>query len=270
MIKLFTVQSDHPEKPWLVQGLGNELHRQCVRMGKCERIKNSSLCFGSKLPYTHTSIDLTDYNSQEEIIERLWNYEALKYVPKCWQIVQPFLCAVFRPKCETINEKDYVYLPSLEMCKLATQQCSLLMNTSFFPEFMKCNETLFPKNCKNDVREMKFVQKGQCLDPLVQADSPASYYPGIDGCGLRCKDPLYTDDEHLQINSLNKWGASLMFLCHLFFLVTFMIDWKNANKYPAVITFYVNLCYLFICVGYVYLIFFSMSIKIKLLRHFII
>lgn len=173
----------------------------------------------------------------------------MKYVPKCWQIVQPFLCAVFRPKCETINDEDYVYLPSLEMCKLAVEQCTLFVDTPFFPEFLKCNETLFPKNCKNDVREMKFTQKGQCLDPLVQADSPASYYHDIEGCGLRCKDPLYTEDEHLQINSLNKWGASLCFLCHLFFIITFIIDWKNANKYPAVIAFYVNLCYLFICAG---------------------
>jgi len=49
---------------------------------------------------------------------------------------------------------------------------------------------------------MKFNGTGQCLSPLVPTDTSASYYPGIEGCGVRCKDPLYTDDEHRQIHKL--------------------------------------------------------------------
>lgn len=93
--------------------------------------------------------------------------------------LQPFLCAVYVPKCETIGSRDMVYLPSLEMCRITLEPCRILYNTTFFPEFLKCNETLFPSKCNNDVREMKFNATGNCLLPLVPTDSSTSYYKGI-------------------------------------------------------------------------------------------
>lgn len=72
-----------------------------------------------------------------------------------------------------------VYLPSLEMCRITLEPCRILYNTTFFPEFLKCNETLFPSKCNNDVREMKFNATGNCLLPLVSTDSSTSYYKGI-------------------------------------------------------------------------------------------
>lgn len=71
-----------------------------------------------------------------------------------------------------------VYLPSLEMCRITLDPCRVLYNTTFFPEFLKCNETLFPSKCNNDVREMKFNATGNCLLPLVPTDSSTSYYKG--------------------------------------------------------------------------------------------
>lgn len=142
-----------------------------------------------------------------------------------------------------------VYLPSLEMCRVTLEPCRLLYNTSYFPEFMRCNETLFPSKCNNDVREMRFNLTGQCLEPLVPAESTISYHPGVEGCGVRCKDPLYTDDEHRQIQKLTAWGCGLCFLANLFVVVTFLIDWDNASKYPALIVFYINFCFLIACLG---------------------
>lgn len=164
--------------------------------------------------------------------------------------MQPFLCAVFVPKCERMGDHDMVFLPSLEMCRITSEPCRLLYNTTFFPEFLKCNETLFPSKCNNDVREMKFNATGQCLAPLVATDLSASYYPDIEGCGVQCLDPLYTDDEHRQIHKLIGWGATLCFFSNLFVVITFIIDWQNANKYPAVIVFYINLCFLVSCLGW--------------------
>lgn len=73
------------DKPWFD---GRDIrHIHCVRPGRCEKLKNST-CFGSKLPYQHTSLDLTDSLSQDESRERLYNYEALRNIPKCWAVIQ--------------------------------------------------------------------------------------------------------------------------------------------------------------------------------------
>lgn len=96
---------------------------------------------------------------------------------------------------------------------------------------------------------MKFNTTGKCLEPLVPAESAASYYPGIEGCGVQCKDPLYTDNEHSQINKMIGWGVTICFLANLFVVATFLIDWENANKYPALIVFYINLCFFIACLG---------------------
>ncbi|XP_058818017.1 protein smoothened isoform X2 [Topomyia yanbarensis] len=223
----------------------------CVRPAKCEPIRHKS-CLGSSLPYSSISLDLTDSFSQEQTHDKLYQYNALRHVPKCWAVIQPFLCAVFTPKCEKINGHDMVYLPSLEMCKITLEPCRLLYNTSYFPEFLKCNETLYPSKCNNDVREeMKFNATGQCLKPLVSADSSANYYKDIEGCGLQCKDPLFTDDEHRQIHKLIAWGAGVCLTFNLFTIATFVIDWRNTKKYPyALVIFYINFCFMVSCMGW--------------------
>ncbi|XP_063701101.1 protein smoothened isoform X2 [Culicoides brevitarsis] len=224
-------------------------HIYCARKARCERLQHKT-CFGSPLPYNFTSISLTESFSQDDTLEILYSYQALKHVPKCWAVIQPFLCAVFLPKCEEVNGDTYVYLPSLEMCRKTQEPCRILYNTSYFPEFLKCKEDLFPSKCNNDVREMKFNATGQCLSPMVAADNPSSYYKDIEGCGIQCQNPLYTDDEHRQIHKLVAWGSCVCLLFNIFTIATFMIDWNNANKYPALVIFYINLCYMIVCLGW--------------------
>ncbi|XP_018796507.1 PREDICTED: protein smoothened [Bactrocera latifrons] len=242
-------KKNRDNKPWF-DGRGLDMqHTQCVRHGRCERLVNNT-CFGANITYSLTSLDLTDYQNQDQMLKHLSNYRALRNVPKCWAVIQPFLCSVFMPKCEQINGKDMVYLPSVEMCRKTWEPCRILYNSSYFPEFLRCNETLFPPKCTNDVQDMKFNATGSCLPPLVPADSSSSYYPGIEGCGVQCKDPLYTDDEHRQIHKLISWLGTLCFLANLFVVATFIIDWENANKYPALIVFYINLCFMISCLGW--------------------
>lgn len=93
--------------------------------------------------------------------------------------LQPFLCAVYMPKCTRSKDREYVYLPSLEMCRVASEKCRVLFDTDFLPDNLKCNNRIFPcKNCNNDVREMKFNAIGQCMSPLVPTDSSINHYPG--------------------------------------------------------------------------------------------
>lgn len=78
-------KKDADDKPWFD---GRDLRFiHCVRPAKCERIQNNT-CFGSKLPYAMTSLALTDSKSQEESREKLYNYEALRNIPKCWAVIQ--------------------------------------------------------------------------------------------------------------------------------------------------------------------------------------
>lgn len=84
-------KKDAYDKPWFDGRDFRFIH--CVRPAKCERLQNST-CFGSKLPYTMTSLALTDSNSQEESREKLYNYEALRNIPKCWSVIQVRVDAV--------------------------------------------------------------------------------------------------------------------------------------------------------------------------------
>lgn len=34
--------------------------------------------------------------------------------------------------------------------------------------------------------------------------------------------------------------------------MTFLIDWKNANKYPTVVIFYINCCFAMLCIGWLF------------------
>lgn len=113
-----------------------------------------------------------------QVHKKLDQYAALKHIPKCWAVIQPYLCATFVPKCEVIKDREMVYLPSLEMCRNVMEPCKLVYNTTFFPEFLKCNESFLPAKCDNDVREMKFNMSGSCMPPLVHTDTSFHFYDG--------------------------------------------------------------------------------------------
>lgn len=142
-----------------------------------------------------------------------------------------------------------VYLPSLEMCRITLEPCRMLYNASFFPRFMQCNETFFPTKCNNDVREMKFNGNGQCVRPLVEAESSSTFYKDIDGCGIQCKDPLYTDDEHEYVHFLNGWGIVICIIFNLYAFGTYFIHKKKKHEYPAKNLFYINVCFFINWIG---------------------
>ncbi|XP_060522091.1 protein smoothened [Cylas formicarius] len=213
----------------------------CQRSAKCQTLNHTN-CMGARLPYYSTSLDLTDLDSQYKVYEKLQLYEQyLKYLPKCWAVIQPFLCALYMPKCED----GKVDLPSREMCRITLQPCQIVYNSSSFPEFFNCeDDRFFPPMCKNDIHEMKFNTTGYCMDPLIKTDKPEWWFKDVEGCGLKCKDSLYTENEHYQIHKLVTYCALVCILLNLFAVATFIIDWRSANKYPAKAIFYVNICFL--------------------------
>lgn len=169
-----------------------------------------------------------------------------------------------------------VHLPSFDMCRVIMEPCRVLYNDTFFQEYVKCNHTYFPcRNCGNDYREMKFNATGQCMPPLVSTESSDNHYKGnvsnlseidkffleylftkwvffildIEGCGIQCKDPLYTSEEHEAVHMLILWGTSLCIICNLWLIATFSIhDWKHL-KQPSWNLFYIGICLLFNWIG---------------------
>lgn len=57
------------------------------------------------------------------------------------------------------------------------------------------------------------------MSPLVQAEQETSYYEGIEGCGVQCHDPFFSDDERQEIRTIVIGGSVLAFLCNLFAVV---------------------------------------------------
>ncbi|CAH0564156.1 unnamed protein product [Brassicogethes aeneus] len=221
----------------------NPTLKYCRRPAVCQSLNYTS-CMGAKLPYHSTTLNLTDLSSQEKVQEKLQFYQYIRFIPKCWAVIQPFLCALYMPKCE----KNMVDLPSREMCKVTLEPCKILYNTSVFPEFLNCeDEGLFPRECKNDIHDLKFNTTGYCMEPLTKTDHPDWYYPDVEGCGLKCKDSLYTENEHYQIHKLIAYCVLICIILNLFTSTTFIIGWKTANKYPALAIFYVNACF---CISY--------------------
>lgn len=85
----------------------------------------------------------------------------------------------------------------------------------------------FWRNCynyyfffQNDVRELKFNTTGRCLEPLVQTDVSSYYYPGIDGCGIQCDNPMFPPTQRDQIHKMVGWVASICSLLNLFAVVS--------------------------------------------------
>ncbi|ENN70504.1 hypothetical protein YQE_12680, partial [Dendroctonus ponderosae] len=232
--------------------LENSLYEQkplyCRRDAECQPLETTK-CMGAKLPYQSTTLDLIDLASQAKVQEKLQIYEQyLRYIPKCWAVIQPFLCALYMPKCEN----GQVDLPSEQMCKITMKPCKLIYNSSVFPEFFNCeDERLFPPKCKNDIHEMKFNITGHCMNPLIETDKPDWWFKDIEGCGLDCKNSSkYTSNEHNQIQKLILYCALLCIILHVFAITTFAINWKTANRYPAKGIFYVNVCFAISYGGY--------------------
>uniref|UniRef100_A0A8C2DY12 Protein smoothened n=1 Tax=Cyprinus carpio TaxID=7962 RepID=A0A8C2DY12_CYPCA len=213
----------------------------------CEVLKYNT-CLGSPLPYTHTSLILAeDSETQEEALEKLAMWSGLRNAPRCWAVIQPLLCAVYMPKCE--NGK--VELPSQHLCQATRKPCSIVERERGWPNFLKCeNKEQFPKGCQNEVQKIKFNTSGQCEAPLVKTDIQASWYKDVEGCGIQCNNPLFTEDEHSDMHNYIAIFGSITLLCTFFTLATFLADWKNSNRYPAVILFYVNACFFIGSIGW--------------------
>ncbi|MED6292976.1 hypothetical protein CHARACLAT_006096 [Characodon lateralis] len=223
---------------------GTMFEDHCKKTTTCEALKYNT-CLGSPLPYTHTSLILAeDSSSQEEAFEKLTMWSGLRNAPRCWSVIQPLLCAIYMPKCEN----GRVELPSKTLCLATRRPCSIVDRERGWPNFLKCDK--FPVGCSNEVQKLKFNTSGQCEAPLVKTDIQSSWYKDVEGCGIQCDNPLFTEEEHNDMHAYIAYFGTVTLLCTFFTLATFLADWKNSNRYPAVILFYINACFFVGSIGW--------------------
>ncbi|XP_072257996.1 protein smoothened [Pyxicephalus adspersus] len=219
---------------------------KCKKTTTCESLKYN-ICLGSPLPYSFTSTLLAeDSFSQEEVHDKLLLWSGLRNAPRCWEAIRPLLCAVYMPKCEG----GKVELPSQSLCQATRGPCAIVERERGWPDFLKCTTDRFPDGCTNEWQVLKFNSSGQCEAPLVRTDNPKSWYEDVEGCGIQCENPLFTQKEHREMHVYIAIFSSVTIFCTFFTLATFLSDWKNSNRYPAVILFYVNACFFMASIGW--------------------
>ncbi|NXX38101.1 SMO protein, partial [Tricholaema leucomelas] len=150
------------------------------------------------------------------------------------------------PKCED----GQVELPSQTLCQATRAPCTIVERERGWPDFLKCTPDRFPEGCPNEVQNIKFNNSGQCEAPLVRTDNPKSWYEDVEGCGIQCQNPLFTEKEHREMHVYIAAFSSVTIFCTFFTLATFVADWRNSNRYPAVILFYVNACFFVGSIGW--------------------
>ena len=121
---------------------------------KCELLEDQT-CFGSSLEYNFTTLGLvTDSQSQLDVKKNLKQWEGLKFLSKCWSVLQPLLCQVYKPRCHNSSVK----LPCREQCEATRKPCSVVERyNEKWPDFLQCD--LFPEgDCEGGTVSKEFEQ----------------------------------------------------------------------------------------------------------------
>lgn len=122
----------------------------CTRPAVCTPLPANMTrqCLGTDFSHTHISLSLAnDSVTIQEVNEKLVMWKGLRNVPKCWEVVQPLLCAVYMPKCED----GRVELPSYDMCNVVQSPCRIVELERGWPHFLQCNEEHMPRDCSEPV-----------------------------------------------------------------------------------------------------------------------
>lgn len=125
----------------------------CIKkqVTSCISLPSNPTCLGASLSsvsgFTHTStVFANDSLTLDEVTEKLKLWSGLKAAPKCWEVIQPFLCSVYMPRCN--NTDLTVERPSRELCLKMRTPCDIVRKISGWPFFLDCNQLdIFSANC---------------------------------------------------------------------------------------------------------------------------
>jgi hypothetical protein len=72
----------------------------------------------------------------------------------------------------------------------------------------------------------------------VPTDNTQAFYEGVEGCGVRCQNPLLTEDEHRQIHQLVAWAGTICLLFNLFTVVSKPFYWRSYGYVVLIVNRY--------------------------------
>lgn len=110
----------------------------------CTHFGLDNNCLGVELSYHQTFV-------HAELREGISKWSFLQAFPRCWDKVQPLLCAVYKPVCNN----SMVDLYSSKLCSEARDTCQILKEINGdWPEFLQCDSPYFSKkeNCPVCIR----------------------------------------------------------------------------------------------------------------------
>lgn len=114
----------------------------CNYSAQCVPLGENNVCLGSTLKYSHTSVDLVDISSSVEVQrDNLSQWLGLQGIPRCWDILQPLLCAVYMPKCED----SYIEMYRRDLCEKTKDACNVAPELigGPWPWFLDCGQPYF-------------------------------------------------------------------------------------------------------------------------------
>lgn len=57
----------------------------------------------------------------------------------------------------------------------------------------------------------------------MKTDIQASWYKDVEGCGIQCHNPLFTEEEHSDMHAYIAYFGSITLLCTFFTLVSIRV-----------------------------------------------
>nr|UYR58210.1 smoothened precursor [Eupentacta fraudatrix] len=226
----------------------------CRRAATCIPVDDNLHCGSQSLSHAYTTFDLVRTSDDENlttdiVLDKLQQWKGLHQVPRCWEAIVPLLCALYTPSCLD----GLVELPGKDMCERTRRPCRIVEIERGWPDFMNCsNPAIYKTGCTehNVFQDAEVNSPGECQYPLVATDNELSWYEHAEGCGIQCEDVFFTEEEHSKMHRFIAVLASLCLILTFFTLATFIADWKNSSRYPAVILFYMNGCFFMASIGF--------------------
>ncbi|EDO45534.1 predicted protein, partial [Nematostella vectensis] len=155
----------------------------------------------------------------------------LKFLPKCWEVLQPFLCQIYKPKCKNGS----VELPCREQCFATRKPCSVVESYRRWPEFLRCDK----------------LPEGNCNGTSSVHSSSTSLVNLCLCFAYAYVDPVFTRRKCKRRRKIIKTShSSCAYACSYVEPVTFLVGWKSQNRYPSVILFFMNACFCVASVGF--------------------
>lgn len=225
----------------------------------CQKME-SSLCLDATLTYSHFYPYF--FNMNQSTIHHYLNstFSAVRKIDRCDTMLESLLCPLFFPKCDGGS----IILPSLpdvcrnfNSCKLMEPiLSSLCLNTS-----------LFPSHCDNKYKDMmKYTHQPydtKCPGPMLVThpkgdsseypnDDPIIRVPGIKSCAFNCTEMRFPTSSQEALTNFIFKGSLITSIVLSIALLSWIIDWKKASRYPSNSTFWLCSCLFVVNVMFLY------------------